>query len=112
MRLVFDLPDWADERHIYILAGVEMVAYKLYGEETIHIKKTRCNQCGQCCEGLTRWYFPLTDERACGYLHRLPDHTECELGIGRPMVCCTGLQQKGKYGNHPKCSVEYEEKPI
>ena len=49
MRIEIDIPDWADERHIRILAGRELAAAKLAHEDFWRVKDVRCNHCGKCC---------------------------------------------------------------
>ena len=63
--LTFNIPDWAKDKPIYVIAGKELLAYSdtriehVEDEDgnTIHIicrepikqKVSRCNGCGQCC---------------------------------------------------------------
>lgn len=70
MKIEIEIPDWAEEKHIYVMAGIEMVAYKKVGEKW-HVKVRRCAKCGKCCQG-------------CEHLK----HKECSLGIKRPFLCC------------------------
>lgn len=105
-RITIELPEWAQERHIYILAGIEMVAYKLYGEDILHIKTVRCRLCGDCCEGLPiGGILPVKPNGNCSYLgESVGGVRECSLGVYRPIGCSVGLQKR----NHPKCAVEYK----
>lgn len=61
-RIEIDIPDWAKERHIYVFAGDELLAFKeirTVHHEGKHIsirQKTlikdhdgRCTGCGSCC---------------------------------------------------------------
>jgi hypothetical protein len=111
MKIELELPEWCDERHIYILAGIEMAAFKLYGEQNFRVKTGRCSQCGQCCERVPfNFYFEAKENGDCQHLLRhSPKHTECGLRIGRPISCCTGMQHKGME-DHPACTVSYEVK--
>ena len=52
MKIEIDLPDWVDERHIRIFAGVELAAFKWSHEDFWKVKDGRCQQCGECCTNL------------------------------------------------------------
>lgn len=105
-KITIELPEWAQERHIYILAGIEMVAFKLYGEDRLHIKTIRCCSCGDCCEGLpVNGTLPVGSDGNCSYLEKsVGGVRECSLGVYRPVGCSVGLQRR----NHPKCTTEYK----
>lgn len=112
MKLVIDLPDWCDERNIYVKAGIELVAYKLLGENKIHVKSSRCNMCGKCCENLPDGFpFPRKANGDCVNLEKSKrgDYGNCKLGLWRPHMCCVGLEQKSK---RDYCAIEYEERSI
>ena len=84
-----DLPEWTDERHQYILAGIELAAYKHAGKKWM-VKTSRCSQCGRCCQTV-----------ACSLL---TDDNLCSLGTERPFRCCV-LETK----NIPECTSLYVE---
>jgi len=65
MRIEIELPDWVDERHIYIMAGVELAAYKEAQETTWHVKTKRCVQCGRCCLNLPKGQYILDENGDC-----------------------------------------------
>lgn len=104
MKLTIDLPDWCDERHIYIMAGIEMAAYKLYGEDVVNIKTVRCAACGSCCRNLSRYLPDVAERGDCIHLGTRGIDNECGLSEQRPFLCSTGMQHKGLT---PKCSIEY-----
>jgi len=107
MRISVELPDWCDERHIYILAGIELAAYKLYGEDIVHVKTGRCSQCGTCCSAPPkRFCFKLNRDGSCVYLHKSDDgkYTECKLGMARPTVCSVS---QPRHDRIPQCTVEF-----
>jgi hypothetical protein len=108
LKIELNLPDWVDERHIYIMAGIEMVAYKLYGEDVIHIKTRRCSNCGECCMHLTpSARLPIGSDGHCSYLEDVGGGLmECAMGVNRPFGCSIGMQRKGLF-DHPSCTVEY-----
>lgn len=109
MRIVLDLPDWVNERHIYVMAGIELAAYKLYGEDKFHIKTSRCSQCGECCMNLTQSAgVPIGQDGHCLHLIAIGSKNECDLRLYRPFGCSTGMQRKGEF-DHPSCTVEYKE---
>jgi hypothetical protein len=108
MKIEIEIPDWADERHIYIMAGIELVAYKLLYEPW-HVKTARCIMCGACCMNLKLSYFPMTGGTCDHLLEPLGDGVrECGQGATRPFICSAGMQRKGDK-DRPKCTVEYEE---
>ena len=111
MKVELDLPDWVDERHIYIVSGIEMVAYSLYGERKWYVKTDRCNMCGKCCTTSPKEYlpFPRNEKGDCIHLRKSKkgDYGECILGVNRPWVCCTDLTQKKKK-RFKKCTVDYK----
>jgi len=88
MRIEIDLPDWVDERHIYVMAGIELAAVKLAHEKEFHIKTGRCSYCGQCCTG---WRdtedFPAKRNGSCVYLKNDGEKRVCSLGVIRPLTC-------------------------
>ena len=106
MRIEIDLPDWCDERHIYIMAGIEMVAYKLAHEDKLMVKSVRCAKCGRCCQNLSRRRNDVDQNGDC--LELIPDgpgYFVCGKGVERPFGCSVGMQRKGRIEG---CSVEYK----
>jgi len=108
MKITLNVPEWAMERHWYFMAGMEPFAYKLYGEDVLHVKVVRCVACGECCRNLPK-YLPDVDEQGnCKHLGACGVDNECGYegrSEQRPFQCSVGLQQKGRT---PKCSIEYE----
>jgi hypothetical protein len=104
MKIEIEIPDWCDERAIRIMAGIELVAYKMPFEKW-KIKVSRCNMCGKCCM-TSNIPYPLVDGK-CIHLKKRPgnnDRWECFLRIQRPFGCCVATPQ-----NIPECTVKYEE---
>ena len=109
MKINIDIPDWAEDKHIYIMAGIELIAYKYVNQEW-KIKITRCNQCGLCCRGMNPddENFPEVNEKGtCIYLKKDgKDKEVCSLGINRPFKCCIGRGRDILPDN--LCSEEYD----
>lgn len=87
----FNMPEWALERRLILLAGVELVAEK-HPESGWKIKTERCNLCGQCCMTLkpnspTQTPYGVDDEGKCKGL--VLDHGlwYCKAGSLRPYAC-------------------------
>lgn len=111
MRLVLDLPDWCDERNIYVMAGIELVAYKRFGEDAAYVKAARCNSCGACCRApLLPGAFEATAEGDCVHLKKIGPTYVCGLGAGRPFVCNHGDPVRmGIDGAEGICSIRYKQ---
>ena len=108
MQIILDLPDWCDERHIYILAGIELAAYKHQGQAW-RVKDGRCVQCGDCCTGHKPGhpFMEIAFDGKCMQL--VPDGTKilCAKGEYRGLHCSTGDPVKDKWANH-KCRITYK----
>lgn len=92
MKIDLELPGWPDERTIRVMAGIELVAYKLPGGPWM-VKNGRCSSCGQCCMSLRKHAFPVVAGR-CSYLVDEPGNKDlyrCALGIARPYSCCVAI---------------------
>ena len=96
------LSAWTNERHLYLLAGIELAAHKLHGEDW-QIKTSRCSMCGKCCENFTDDdYLPITNG-ICDYLVDDGGGKKiCSLGSDRPYSCCIGLSDL------PDCTEKFE----
>lgn len=106
MKIELELPDWTEERAIYVMAGVELVAFREPGKEW-QVKSGRCNMCGKCCMNLREGHpFPVINGR-CVYLVKRPgkdcEEYECILRMHRPFGCCVGVPL-----NIPGCTEKYE----
>lgn len=105
------LPAWVSERDIYIIAGIELAAFKLAGEEKFHVKSSRCNECGECCENLPEkatHYFPKNEDGSCSKLiSDGPSKKICSIAGHRPIPCCASdpvMYGRGK----DFCSIRYD----
>lgn len=107
MKIELELPDWVRERTIYVMAGVELAAYRVPGR-TWQVKISRCNMCGKCCMKLgERHPFPVIDG-SCVYLSKRPGKNpmyECGLRMHRPFGCCVGIAQ-----DMSECTEKYKER--
>ena len=110
MQIAFDLPDWALDRHIYILAGVELLAYKPSGENRLLIKTHRCNWCGWCCTNVPRRAVPRKQDGSCENLVKIGKTFECSLGIARPFHCNWSDPILTRFPDaEDHCSIRYHE---
>lgn len=81
VSITVEIPDWAEKRAIYVMAGVELLAYQYPGGPLL-VKAGRCNECGDCC---------TIRGEPCEHL--IPNGSErmvCGKGPGRPFSCCIG----------------------
>ena len=90
MKIEIDLPEWTDERNIYILAGIEPFMKRDMGKWMVKTK--RCVKCGKCCE-----------PTKCEHLVFIANEHLCDLGVDRPFNCCI-YETTGDY-----CSVEWQD---
>jgi hypothetical protein len=110
MKVSLDLPDWCDVRDIYILAGIELAAYKLAKEDTFHVKIVRCDMCGKCCQNLVAdGQYPVLENGDCANLIKDGERLVCKLGAMRPLPCCEGDPEKGGW-NTGFCCIRYDGK--
>jgi len=106
MKIKLEIPEWADERHIYVMAGIEVAARKSAHEKDFKVKVSRCSNCGDCCRNLgVGWGMGRKENGECIHLEADGPQTRCGLLGDRPFFCGVGLQQKGRY---PHCTVEYK----
>jgi len=90
MKIEIEIPDWANERHIYVMAGIELAAYKLAHENEFHVKTGRCSACGACCMGMRSGSreFPTDEKGTCiNLINDGPTKKVCKLGVARPFSC-------------------------
>jgi hypothetical protein len=106
IKISIELPDWCDERDIFILAGLELAAYKRAKETSIFIKENRCSQCGKCCMDvpIDHEYGRAKDGNCVNLFY---DETIkkyiCKKGVYKPVSCCIGDKMI------PECSITYKE---
>ena len=79
MKLTIDIPEWALDRSIVIMAGPELVAYVKRDSGKILYKTERCTRCGWCC----RENLP----EPCQHLFFEGTEAQCRLGSDRPWRC-------------------------
>ena len=119
------LPDWCDDKHIRIFAGIELVARSMIGEDgrkPLQVKKVRCNKCGKCCMnvnidrrdddlggGEKKDVFgrksdddgtEAKEKGWCEFLKKYGGEYYCE--IDRPFGCCAASPHQEEF-----CSVEW-----
>ena len=96
MKIELELPDWTEERHIRIFAGIELAAIKKAEEDFFRVKDGRCIQCGICCTNLKNHSLPTIDG-TCIHLVDEPGREgmkRCNIALYRPRNC----------GNNPRSS--------
>src|SRR3990172_2591320 len=104
MKVILDLPDWVDGRHIYVFAGIELAAYKHHGQGW-KVKTGRCRMCGGCCMGLGEVTDPFTAiEGRCIHLISDEKMLVCSLGSSRPFACSVAIRPKNRKG----CTETYD----
>ena len=101
-----DFPDWENERCIYIMAGIELAAFKMPGEPWM-IKVARCDMCGKCCMELSEKHpLPITVKNGiCDQLVKEPGNNDiwkCAFGSQRPFACCIGEP------DNDYCSIQWK----
>ncbi|MHA2136289.1 MAG: hypothetical protein ACW99J_20710 [Candidatus Thorarchaeota archaeon] len=96
-KVIFEIPEWAEERHLFLLAGQECIAMQYAGEDDIYIKTGQCVHCQQCCLGFE-----------CE--HASPKG--CKLvasGKERYVNCCIDAPREF-LKNVPECTMRYKVK--
>jgi hypothetical protein len=105
MKIEVEIPDWAANRVIQILVGIERVAFKFPWQDSFSVKTSRCSQCGECCKRLNNNHmFPVIDGQ-CVHLKKEPgnnDKWKCGLGVARPYGCCVATPK-----SIPGCTEKY-----
>lgn len=106
MKIELELPDWVEDKHLFVMAGIEVVAYKHLGEPW-KIKTGRCNYCGKCCMNFDENDSSFKDQVVDGHCIHLVNYGEqwvCDLGSARPWDCSTVIRPQ----NIPECTEEYK----
>ena len=86
-----DLPDWTENRNIYVFSNFELAARKMVGKKW-EIKTVRCIHCGNCCKNLDdghkrKGILPITAEGDCANLEQRKNGWWCKYHI--PISCLT-----------------------
>jgi len=92
LRIELYLPDWVEDKHLYIMAGIELAAYKHVNKPWM-VKIGRCDMCGKCCMELK--------DGPCEHLKADGKKWVCGLGLNRPWRCCVSVGQD--------CAERFEE---
>ena len=104
MRIELDLPDWVENKNIYVFANFELAARKITGKEW-EVKIGRCNHCGECCKHYydRKGVLPTTKKGGCKNLEQRADGWWCKTRI--PISCLvSNLNPKADY----PCSVKWK----
>ena len=107
MKIEIEIPDWCEEKNLYILAGVDLVAYRHNPNEKWMISDSRCSLCGKCCTGLPlNWPFPTINGECINLEKERAGRRLCTLGVFRPHRC--GTSPDGLFKNN-NCTVRFVE---
>lgn len=98
--LAIPLPEWAEERHVFVMAGAELVAFKPAGKNELWIKTSRCIKCGWCCENVFK-------SGPCEELRQYGGEKLCRLGSKKPFACAWSDPKITKPKGMEKCNIEY-----
>lgn len=105
MQITIDIPEWAQERIIYVIAGLELLASKEPGKPLM-IKNKRCVRCGKCCMNVPKNHtMGINENGDCAQLEydkKIGKYT-CGMKYYKPLPCCIG------HGNPSYCSATMEE---
>lgn len=104
MKVELDIPDWATDRILTLLAGQELVA--IWNEaDGWKVKIERCNLCGECCCDVPEGHLPfgITGDGKCKMLQK--DGT-CGAGHMKPFACL-GDPAESEFKNLG-CSIRYK----
>jgi len=102
-KITLEVPDWVEGKHLYLMAGIELVAYK-YLKQPWKIKTSRCNMCGKCCMNFKNDSKEIKNGR-CIYLKQNGKKYVCSLGVSRPWRCSVAAMPK----NIPGCTEKFKD---
>jgi len=112
MIIRIDIPKWALDRQINILAGTECVAFSPPEEDrSLYIKSVRCSHCGECCQGVTEdWIHGCDKDGNCSLLKKEVDGTySCIGNVYRPTACSIDSKTAPYTEN---CTLKFEKRPL
>lgn len=92
MKVVLDIPKWADKHRLVILSGLETVAMKEPFEDFWRVKEVRCSRCAECCLN-TPPGVEHNEEGACIHLLKEDEEYRCGLGTLIPYNCVLGVPE-------------------
>lgn len=103
MKIKLELPDCIEKRDIYIFAGVEVIAKKIYGQPW-QVKVKRCSYCGKCCMNVPDGWSTGKNKKTghCAHLIFCANQWLCNLKSYRPFSCCVG-------DGEDDCSIKWKE---
>lgn len=97
MKIELEVPDWCEGGYLYVMKGVELVAYK-WPKDPWRIKIGRCSKCGKCC-------MIGSPKRQCEHLKLRGTEMICSLGSERPWSCSIHHPDGKKI---PDCTERFE----
>lgn len=109
MKIEIEIPNWAAEQFISVMAGGELVAYKKPNDTVLYVKTDRCDSCGKCCMSLSKQFFLPTTDGVCDYLGHSGDKYLCTVYGKRPGACerSDPVLFHGEK-SHGVCSIRYK----
>jgi len=97
--VTIEIPDWAEERHIFVFGGFELMAWKPSGKDELWVKLTRCAMCGWCCENL---------RPDCKDLEQIGKSKVCKRGADRPFICSYSDPKQNNAPGCEACNITYK----
>ena len=104
-RIEIEIPEWAKDNNIYIMAGMNLLAYRYRGGPLM-VKTDLCSMCGKCCMELDNRHPFVTETGGCKYLTKEVgdnDRWLCGLHGFRPHGCAVTTPERND------CTVKFEE---
>lgn len=106
MKIEIEIPEWAQDRNILVLAGFEFIGCipLKKGNSNYLMKTERCGRCGECCKMpyLANLKLPLKENGECEFLTQEDGLFSCGLGSTKPLACVCGEPKA------PGCKTNWE----
>lgn len=100
-KITITIPEWAEKRHIYIFAGIDLLAFQEFPRDYINIKTVPCSMCGECCNAFK-----------CEQIEIYGREQRCALGLQRPFSCSTADPMTVTDGFSDKCAIQFKKESI
>lgn len=103
-KIEVEIPEWAKDCNIYVMAGMNLLAYRYRGGPLM-VKTGLCSMCGRCCKNIDSKHPFVTEDGSCRYLVKEVgdnDRWLCGLGVFRPHGCAVS------HRDTEYCTVKFE----